>query len=124
MWKTTLGIPFFDVPYGHFSLYSRSATQLPFAFESGYSRFEKNIIQSETQSGYQLKSKRTVSTGKYSAYCLEFARSENQPRALVRCVVGNSALVFFYEGDPKYVPDFFATLQGMSLDGRDGAHAN
>ena len=113
MWKHTLGTPLFNVPYGHISLFSRPH---PFACDRDYSRFEKGVTQSAGQSGYQLESKRTISVGKNSGYCLEFTRLSGEPRSLVRCVVENSVVVLFYEGDPRYISDFFAALQGMSLE--------
>jgi hypothetical protein len=115
MWKTSLGIPLFNVPYGHISLFSRPAQQ-PFAYDRDYSRFETGIIQEAGQSGYQLESKRTISVGKNPGYCLEFTRSSGEPRSLVRCVIENSVVVLFYEGDPRYISDVFAVLQGMSLE--------
>jgi hypothetical protein len=116
MWKQSLGIPFFDASYGHISLYSLSPAQQPFAYDRDYSLFEKGVIQEGSQSGYNLESKRTISVGKNSGYCLEFARSGVEPRSLVRCAVENSVIVLFYEGDSKYVPDVFTTLQGMSVE--------
>jgi hypothetical protein len=115
MWKHTLGIPLFNVPYGHISLYSRPDQQ-PFAYDRDYSRFEKGVTQEASQSGYQLKSKRMISVGKNSGHCLEFTRLSGEPRSLVRCVVENSVVVLFYEGDPRYISDVFAALQGMSLE--------
>jgi hypothetical protein len=119
MWKHTLGAPLLNVPYRHISLYSRPDQQ-PFAFDRDYSRFEKGVTQEASRSGYHLKAKRTVSVGKNSASCLEFTRSSGEPRSLLRCVVENSVLVLFYEGDPGYIPDVFATLQGMSLQSTAG----
>lgn len=115
MWKHTLGIPLFNAPYGHISLYSRPDQQ-PFAYDRDYSRFEKGVTQEADQSGYQLESKRTISVGKNSGYCLEFTRSSGEPRSLVRCVMDNSVVVLFYEGDLRYVSDVIAALQGMSLE--------
>ncbi len=115
MWKHTLGIPLFNVPYGHISLYSRPDQQ-PFSYDRDYSRFENGVTQEAGQSGYQLEPKRRISVGKNSGYCLEFTRLSGEPRSLVRCVVENSVVVLFYEGDPRYISDVFATLQGMSLE--------
>ncbi len=117
MWRLNLGIPLFRAPYGHISLFSHPPQEPP-AFD--YRRFERAVIEDALRSGYQLKAKRTVSVGKNSAYCLEFTRSSGEPRSLVRCVVENSVLVLFYEGDPRYIPDVFTTLQGMSLESAGG----
>jgi len=112
MWKHTLGTPLFNVPYGHISLYSLRPAQPPFTYDRD--RFEKGVIQEATGSGYKFESKRTISVGKNSGYCLEFTRSVGEPPSLLRCAVENSAVVLFYEGDSRFVPDVFATLQGMS----------
>jgi hypothetical protein len=120
MWKHTLGSPLFNVPYGHISLFSLGPAQPPFAYERDYSRFEKGVTQDASQSGYQLKAKRSTMVGKNPAYCLEFARPAVEPRSLVRCAVENSVVVLFYEGDPKYVPDALTTLQGMSPESPAG----
>lgn len=120
MWKYTIGVPFLDVPYGHISLYSLGSTQRPFSYDRDYTGFEKGVIQEADVSGYQLKTKRTVSVGQTSGYCLEFTRRLGKPQSLLRCVTENSRLVFFYEGNSEYVPDALATLQGMSLEGIKG----
>lgn len=116
MWKHTFGAPFFATSYGHISLFSLSPDQLPFAHDRDYFRFEKRVTQEAGQYGYQLESQRTISVGKDSAYCLAFMRPANEPRSLVRCVVENSVMVLFYEGDPRYIPDVFSALHGMSLE--------
>ncbi|SRR5712692_253626 len=54
MWKQSLGIPLFDVSYGHISLYSVGPAQQPFTYDRDYSRFEKGVTQEAIQSGYQL----------------------------------------------------------------------
>ncbi len=95
MWKQSLGIPLFDVSYGHISLYSVGPAQQPFTCDRDYSRFEKGVTQEATQSGYQLLAKRTASVGKSSGYCLEFARAGVEPRSLVRCAIENSVVVLF-----------------------------
>jgi RHS repeat-associated protein len=118
MWKHNLGIPLFNVPYGHISLYMQPDQQ-PFAYDRDYSRFEKGVTQEASQSGFRLELKRTISVGKNSGYCLEFTRLSSEPRSLVRCVVENSVVVLFYEGDPRYISDVFAALQGMSLAPRE-----
>ena len=116
MWKQTFGIPFFDASYGHISLYSRSPAQQPFAYDRDYSRFEERVTQEASQSGYKLTSKRTISVSKNTGYCLEFMRVSGEPRSLLRCTVESSAVVLFYEGDPRYISDVFTALQGMSLE--------
>ena len=125
MWNPALGIPFFDAPYGHVSLYSRPDQQ-PFAHDRDYSRFEIGVSRAAGQSGYRLESKRTISVGKNSGYCLEFTRLSGEscePRSLMRCAVDNSVLKLFYEGDPRYISDVLVALQGMSAENaKSGSH--
>lgn len=116
MWKQSFGIPFFNVPYGHVSLY-RSPQKL-FSLDRDYSRFKAALAQDASKEGYKLTSERTVPVGDKPAHCLEFKRSSPAPGALVRCVVESSAIAIFYEGDPRYVPDVFAILQGVSTNSR------
>jgi hypothetical protein len=128
MWKLTLGIPIFDAPYGHISIYgtgSLSPTRQPFNYERDYSRLEAVVTQEAHQSGYRFESKRTTSVGKTAGYCLEYTRSvsnkhEVRGRSLLRCVIEDSVVAVYYEGDPRYVPDVFAMLQGMSFEVSNG----
>jgi hypothetical protein len=116
MWKLSLGIPLLNRPYGHISLFSLPPPRRPFEFERDYPGFAKRTGDLAAQSGYELKAQRTVAVGKTSAYCLEFARQVEEPRSLVRCALDNSVVVLFYEGDPRYVPEFFNVLGGMSQE--------
>src|SRR5467141_4334772 len=114
MWKESFGIPFFNAPYGHISLFHRPPQQ-PFSFDRDYVRFKQELTQDAAEKGYELKEERTAQVGKTSGYCLEFTRSP-QPRELLRCAVENSVVVFFYEGDQRYIPAALSALQGMSLE--------
>jgi len=114
MWKQTFGTPFFSTSYGHISLYNHP-NQQPFAYDRDYSRFERGVTEVAAQSGYRFESEHTVPVGRNSAYCLEFTRSVGEP-SLLRCAVENSVVVLFYEGDPRYIPNVFTTLQGMSQE--------
>ncbi len=116
MWRPTLGIPLFNVPYGHISLYHLRPTPQPFVFDRDYGRFRKATIQEANHSGYHLNSEHTVSVERVSGYCLEFMRPVGRSRSLIRCAVENSPFFVFYEGDPRYVPDVFITVQGMPLE--------
>jgi hypothetical protein len=116
MWKLTLGIPFFNVPYGHMSFYHLRPTPQPFVFERDYTRFRKAAMQEADHSGHHLNSEHTVSTEKVSGYCLDFTQPAGQSRSLVRCAIEHSSFFLFYEGDPRYVPDVFAILRGMSFE--------
>jgi len=128
MWKLTLGIPIFDAVYGHISIYgtgSLSPTRQPFNYERDYSRLETGVTQEAHQSGYRFESKRNVSVGKDAGYCLEYTRSvsikhEVRGRSLLRCVIEDSVVAVYYEGDPRYVPEVFAMLQGMSFEVSNG----
>jgi hypothetical protein len=128
MWKLTLGIPIFDAAYGHISIYgtsSLSPTRQPFNYERDYSRVETVVTQEAHQSGYRFESKRTTAVGKTGGYCLEYTRSvsikhEVRGRSLLRCVIEDSVVAVYYEGDPRYVSDVFAMLQGMSFEVNKG----
>ncbi len=61
---------------------------------------------------------RTLSVDGISVYCLEFAKSTGEPNAVARCAIEGSTLFPWYEGDKKYLPDFYAMLRGMSLEAR------
>jgi hypothetical protein len=99
MWKLTMGIPFFNVPYGHISLYVL-ANQQPFRYGRDYSRFEKSFSKVAIESGYQRDGEETVPAGKASAYYLRFTRSSDGQLSL-RCFIENSVVVLFYEGSSK-----------------------
>lgn len=109
MWKESFGIPFFKAPYGHISLFRR---QQPFSFERDYLQFRNGLTQDAAERKYEFKAERTVQVGKNPGYCLEFGQSSQ--RTLLRCTVENSSVVFFYEGDPQYVPEAFSSFRGMS----------
>jgi hypothetical protein len=111
MWKQSFGIPFFNAPYGHISLFRRPEQ---FSFDRDYSRFTNELAQDASERGYMLTSERTVSTGKKPAYCLEFRRLSRASGSLVRCAVESSTLVIFYEGDSRYVQNVFATLRNIN----------
>jgi hypothetical protein len=122
MWKYAFGVPFFDAPHGHISVFGLSSVNeapKPFAYNTDYSRFEKGVTQEAAQSGYRLEWTREIRVGAGSGYCLQFTRSgdgthEVRGRSLLRCAIEGSAAVLFYEGDPRYIPDVFTILQGMS----------
>jgi hypothetical protein len=116
MWKESFGIPFFNAPYGHISLFHRP--QPPFSFDRDYAGFKQRLTQDAIEKGYELKAERTAQVGKNSGYCLEFTRSP-EPRSLLRCAVENSGVVLFYEGDSRYIPDALSALQGMSENTAD-----
>ncbi len=126
MWKLTLGsgIPFFDASYGHISFYGLSGVspaRQPFDYDRDYSQFDRVVTQEANKSGYRFEAKRSTPVGKTSGYCLEYTRSVNlkhevRGQSLLRCAVQSSPAVLFYEGDPRYIPDVFTMLQGVSLD--------
>jgi hypothetical protein len=113
MWKQSFGIPFFKVPYGHISFFHRYPHEL-FSFDRDYTRFKDRLTQDASENKYQLTSERTISVSDRDAYCLEYSRSSPDSASLVRCAVEGSAIAIFYEGDPRYVPELYATLQGIS----------
>ena len=114
MWKQALGVPLFDVPYGHISLYSLGPDQQSFAHDGDYSQFDIGITQVANQAGYQLKSKGTVAVGQGSGYCMEFTPPASESRELLRCAIENDRMVIFYEGDAKYTQDVLMMLKRMS----------
>lgn len=117
MWNMSFGTPYFNVPYGHISLF-RAPSEQVFSLETGtYGRFKDSLIQQATQGSYQLTSERTLSIAGRPVYCLEFARPAPQPKSLIRCAIDRSDLAIFYEGDSKYAPDAYATIQGMQNEG-------
>lgn len=123
MWKHSIGSPFFPAPYGHISLFTRP-NQQPFIYQRDYSRFEKNLTEDANKSGYRIDGMQTTSVGNHPAYCLQFTRSSDEPRLLLRCVIENNSVAIFYEGSSRYAPDAFATLRGMSLVTNDGVGSN
>jgi hypothetical protein len=114
IWTLSLGAPVFRSQYGRLSFYSWQGPAHPFSRDKDYPGFEESVSQAAAESGHQLKSRRTISLGDKSVYCLEFARETRQPRSLVRCAVEKSIIYPFYEGDPRYLPDMFTIFQGMS----------
>jgi hypothetical protein len=123
MWKHSIGSPFFSAPYGHISLFNRP-NQQPFVYQRDYSNFEKNLTDDARRSGYKIDGMRTTSVGNQPAYCLQFTRSSDESQLLLRCVIENSPVALFYEGSPRYAPDAFAALRGMSLLTKYGAGSN
>lgn len=114
MWRLSLGVPLLDKPYGHISLYTRPS---PFDFNRDSSRFDEGVTEEAGRTGFQLVSRQAVVVGGRSGYCLEFHRSTpKQPRSLVRCAVTDSVVVVFYEGDARYLSQFFTMLGGMILE--------
>lgn len=108
MWKQTFGVPFFDVPYAHISLFRRPQ---PFAFDTDYFLFKQGLMQAAAEEGYELKAERTTQVNDSVGYCLEFTKAQ---RTLLRCAVQNSPIVFFYEGDARYIREALSTFEGMS----------
>lgn len=113
MWRQSFGIPFFNVPYGHISLFSRSSED-GFLFGRDYNGFKSGLTQDATERGYKLTSEQIVGAGKDAAYCLKFKPLAAGSGTLLRCAVEKSPLVVFYEGDSRYLPDVLATLHGVT----------
>jgi hypothetical protein len=116
IWKLSFGAPLFDVPFSHVSFYSLPPGTAAFMGTRDSARYEKAVTQTATESGYQLKSKHTVTIGNKAAACLEFARSGKQPRSLVRCAAEDANIYPFFEGDSRYIPDLFDALKRMSQE--------
>jgi hypothetical protein len=114
MWRPTLGVPFFNAPYGHISVFHDPIDVQPFVYKKDFQSFSDTISEDARRSGYHLIDNRLVNIGKTAAYCLEFSRSNERPRFLVRCRVENALIAPFYEGDEQYLTDFFNMLEKMS----------
>lgn len=114
IWTLSPGAPAFYLPYGRLSFYSLEPSQRPLARDRDYSAFDENLTQAASESGHRFKSRKTLAFGDKSAYCLAFTREKKQPLLLERCLVENSKISVFYEGDPRYLPDLFNILRGMS----------
>jgi hypothetical protein len=107
IWKLSLGAPFFDVPFSHVSFFSRKPGADALIGSSGLARFRQALSGIATEEGYQLKSKHLVPIGDKVASRVEFARTEKQPRSLMRCAVQGANICPFFEGDARYIPRVF-----------------
>ena len=114
MWRPTLGVPFFNAPYGHISVFHVPGNRQHFVFTSDFQSFSDAISDEAGRSGYLFKSNHFVNIDRIAVYCLEFSRPTERPRFLVRCRVENAPIALFYEGDDRYLPDFFSMLEGIS----------
>lgn len=112
IWKLSLGLPFFDAPFSHVSFFSSK----PFVGTSDAERFFQAVSETASEDGYRFKAKHIVSIGTKTAFCYEFARSEKQPRSLMRCATENDNIFPFFEGDARYIPELFSILSGMSQE--------
>jgi hypothetical protein len=113
MWRTTLGIPFWNAPYGHISVYHLPGEQ-DFEFTRDFQHAADALSEDAHLSGYEFWSDRDISVGNTTARCIEFRHSHERSRFLVRCFVENKPIVLFYEGDGRYLADFYSVLEGMS----------
>jgi hypothetical protein len=110
IWTLSAGAPLFNRPYAS-TLVSHSVR--PFSKDKDYSRFADAMAQSAGRSGHTLVTSQTVSLGGRSAFCLEFARADKQPRSLLRCAIDGSDIFVSYEGDPRFLSDVFDILHSM-----------
>jgi len=113
IWTLSPGAPLFNLPYGRIT-FDNWKTGRPFSKDRDYPPFSEGVRQAAAQSGHQMKSTRAISLGQKSVYCVEFARERRQPISLMRCAIDDSDVLLFYEGDPRYIPDVFNTIRGMS----------
>ncbi len=110
MWKLNLGTPLFAVPYGHVSLFFRPGQ---FLFSEHYRRFATSVSQDAAAGGYSVY-ERALAAGGSPAYCLQLERQSIQPNSLVRCAIEGSGVAVYYEGDRKYLADFYSVLEHMA----------
>lgn len=111
MWKLNLGIPLLPVPYGHVSLFFRPGQV--FLFSQHYRRFAAAVSADAASGGYAVLD-RTVTAAGAPAYCVQLDRQAGEPNSLVRCAVEGTGIAVFYEGDRKYLPDFYFVLEHVS----------
>jgi len=115
MWKLGIGTPLVRGSYAHITLFTTPGKQ-PFLTRTDLDQFEARVTRVEREDGNSLRSAHSVVMGDTSSYCLEFAGANPEARYLVRCAVGNTPLVFYYEGERQYVADFYSMIEGMSLE--------
>ena len=58
----------------------------------------------------------TVPTANTSTYFVEFGRQVKEPRSQLRCSLEHTGIYIFFEGSPRYVPDWFEIHKQMSAD--------
>ena len=114
IWKLTLGIPHFEVPFAQVAFYS-SGTHL-FKSATDCAPFEESISRNATESGYHFRQRSVLPIGSRSAYCVELDREKKQPRSVVRCAVEESNMYIFFEGDARYIPDLITMLKEMYIE--------
>jgi hypothetical protein len=113
-WKLSLGAPRFEVPFAHVSFYNLHKHL--FKATADYAAFEENMTRNAAESGHHVKQRRVLPIGNRSAYCVEFAREQRQPRSLLRCAVEDSSIYIFFEGDARCLPELARTLQEMFIE--------
>jgi hypothetical protein len=111
MWKLSFGVPLFAVPYGHVSLFFRPGPS--FLLSQHYQQFAETVSQEAAVGGYAVQ-RQTFAAGGSPAYCLQLGRSAAPPNSLVRCAIEGTGIAVFYEGDRRYLPDFYTLLEHMS----------
>jgi len=111
MWRLSLGVPLLPVPYGHVSIFEHQGES--FLFSPHYRGFSDSVSQDAATGGYAIQ-ERAVSTAGSTAYCLELDRRAGQPTSMARCAIEGTGIAVFYEGDKKYLSDFFSVLRNMS----------
>ena len=117
LWRYSLGLPQFEVPFAHVSFFN---SPHQFSAATDYAKFEQSVTQYEKESGYQFNGTRTVLAGNTPAYCMEFRRQSKEPRSLVRCAIEDNGIYAYFEGNPRFIPDFFNILKQMSSQGAAG----
>lgn len=109
IWKLSLGSPFFRVPYGHISLFERGKV---IDLSRDFPLFESVMVQQGTQSGVHLDSRRMIVVDGREGRCIQMSGSA-PTRTEVRCIIDGDPIAVFYEGHPKYLPEFYSMFQRM-----------
>lgn len=113
LWALAPGSPVLRSCYGRLTFYIAVDDTHPFSMDAHSAKFEATMSQAAGESGHRFQSRRNVPAGDGTAFCLEFTRQRVQPLVLERCAVVGKTLSIYYEGDPRYLPDFFNILQQM-----------
>jgi hypothetical protein len=111
MWKTDLGIPIWDAPYGQITVFKWPH---PFIFDEHHIGFRSGVSLDAQDRGFDISEVGDPPAATGEPYCLEGTDKESSASILVRCAIQNDDIVFFYSGHPKYLPSFYEALQGTT----------
>lgn len=113
MWNVSFGRPLWDSPYAHISFFKDNGDH-PLHYDQHHARFAAHITEAAATQGYEFFSTQEVSVADTKAYCWEFRKRSSESELRIRCFIEGTTVLLFYEGDRRFVPDFFTVLGGMS----------